>query len=163
MNAHVAWRACLTASVTDASPALGVGWWRAPTCDERLIVVRREDDGDRLRALDAGADTVWARVGWSMAVVRGGASFGDGYGEEVADDAAGGWRLVSVSTTPVLALASWAVVTLADRRGDRHGNHRDRVRLLAARFAAGEIGEQERRRRLAVLGDDQHRGLGARR
>jgi hypothetical protein len=73
----------------------------------------------------------------------------------------GGWLLVSVSTTLVLGLASWAVVRLAGRREDRHGNC-DLARLLAARFAAGQIGTAHRRR-LAILRDDEHRGLGARR
>jgi hypothetical protein len=73
----------------------------------------------------------------------------------------GGWLVVSLSTALVSGLASWAVVRLAGRRGDRHGT-RDRPRLLAARFAAGAIGAA-RRRRLAVLGDDEHSELGARR
>ena len=50
----------------------------------------------------------------------------------------GGGLLVSLSTALVSGLASWAVVRLASRRGDRHGT-RDRPRLLAARFAAGAI------------------------
>ena len=71
--------------------------------------------------------------------------------------------VVSLSTVLVLGLASWAVVRLAGRRGDWHGTRgRDRGRLLAARFAAGAIGAA-RRRRLAVLGDDEHGELGARR
>jgi len=73
----------------------------------------------------------------------------------------GGWLVVSLSTALVLGLASWAVVRLAGRRGDRHGN-RDRARPLAARCAAGAIGEAHRRQ-LSVLGDDEHRALGARR
>jgi hypothetical protein len=81
--------------------------------------------------------------------------------QEVADDGAGGWLVVSPSTALVLGLASWAVVRFAGRRGDRHGT-RDRGRLLAARFAVGVIGAA-RRRRLAVLGDHEHRALGARR
>ena len=74
----------------------------------------------------------------------------------------GRWLLVSVSRVLVSGLASWAVVVMfAGRRGDRHGT-RGRGRLLAARFAAGAIGAA-RRRRLAVLSDDEHRALGARR
>jgi hypothetical protein len=73
----------------------------------------------------------------------------------------GGWLLGSLSTALVLAIAIWAVVPLDDRRGDRHGNHRDLARPPAARFAAAAIGEQGRRRGLAVLGDDQDRELGA--
>jgi hypothetical protein len=73
----------------------------------------------------------------------------------------GGWLVVSLSTALVSGLASWAVVRLASRRGDRRGT-RDRPRLLAARFAEGAIGAA-RRRRLAVLGDDEHGELGARR
>jgi uncharacterized membrane protein len=74
----------------------------------------------------------------------------------------GGWLLVSVSTVLVLGLAVW-VVTLADRRGDRHSSHRDLARLQAARFAAGAIGEEKHRPGLAVLGEDEYRELGARR
>jgi hypothetical protein len=73
----------------------------------------------------------------------------------------GGWLVVSLSTALVLGLASWVVVRLAGRRADRHGT-RDRARPLAARFAAGAIGEAHLRR-LAVLDDDEHRALGARR
>jgi uncharacterized membrane protein (DUF2068 family) len=73
----------------------------------------------------------------------------------------GGGLVVSLSTALVLGLASWAVVRLASRRGDRHGT-RDRPRLLAARSAAGAIGAAHRRR-LAVLGDHEHGELGARR
>jgi hypothetical protein len=73
----------------------------------------------------------------------------------------GGGLVVSLSTALVLGLGSWAVVRLAGRRGDRHGN-RGRGRPLAARFAAGAIGAAHRRR-LSVLGDDEHRALGARR
>jgi hypothetical protein len=73
----------------------------------------------------------------------------------------GGGLVVSLSRVLVSGLASWAVVRLAGRRGDWHGT-RDRARLLAARFAAGAIGAA-RRRRLAVLGDHEHRALGARR
>jgi hypothetical protein len=88
------------------------------------------------------------------------ALFGDGYKEEVADDDAGGWLLVSVLGVLNVGLASWAVVTLADRRRDRRPGDRGRARLLAARFAAGAIGAAHRRR-LAVLGE--HRALEARR
>ena len=73
----------------------------------------------------------------------------------------GGGLVVSLSTALVSGLASWAVVRLASRRGDRHGT-RGRGRPLAARFAAGAIGAA-RRRRLSVLSDDEHRALGARR
>jgi hypothetical protein len=73
----------------------------------------------------------------------------------------GGGLVVSLSTALVSGLASWAVVRLASRRGDRHGN-RDRARPLAARFAAGAIGAAHRRR-LSVLGDHEHGALGARR
>jgi hypothetical protein len=69
---------------------------------------------------------------------------------------------VSVLGVLILGLASWAVVRLADRRGDRCASDRDRARLLAARFAAGAIGAAHGRR-LAVLGDGAHRKLGARR
>jgi hypothetical protein len=89
-------------------------------------------------------------------------SFGDGYKEEVADHDAGGWLPVSVLGVLILGLASWAVVMVADRRGDRHPSDRDRARLLAARFAAGAIGAAHRRR-LTVLGDGAHRALGPRR
>jgi hypothetical protein len=85
----------------------------------------------------------------------------DRWQQEVADDGARGGLVVSLSRVLVSGLASWAVVRLAGRRGDRHGT-RDRARLLAARFAAGAIGAA-RRRRLAVLGDHEHRALGARR
>ena len=73
----------------------------------------------------------------------------------------GGWLVVSLSTALVSGLASWAVVRLASRRGDRHGT-RGRGRPLAARFAAGAIGAAHRQR-LSVLSDDEHRALGARR
>jgi hypothetical protein len=63
--------------------------------------------------------------------------------QEVADDGAGGGLVVSVSTALVSGLASWAVVAVV-------------------RFAAGAIGAV-RRRRLAVLGDDEHGELAARR
>jgi hypothetical protein len=69
---------------------------------------------------------------------------------------------VSVLGVLIVGLASWAVVTLADRRGDRRPSDRDLARLLAARFAAGAVGAAHRRR-LSVLGDDEHRALGARR
>jgi hypothetical protein len=81
--------------------------------------------------------------------------------QEVADDGAGGWLVVSLSMALVLGLASWAVVRLAGRRGDRHGS-RDLPRPLTAWFAAGAIGAAHRRR-LAVLGDGEHGELGARR
>jgi hypothetical protein len=55
------------------------------------------------------------------------------------------------------------VVTLADRRGDRHSSDRDLARLPAARFAAGAIGEEKHRPGLAVLCEDEYRELGARR
>jgi len=84
-----------------------------------------------------------------------------GDGEEVAEDD-GGWLLVSVSTV-VLGPALWAVVTLADRGGDRHGSDHDPARPLAARFAAGAIGVEDHRRRLAVPCDDERRELAARR
>jgi hypothetical protein len=48
------------------------------------------------------------------------------------------------------------------RRRDRHGNDHDRARLLAARFAAGKLGDEKHRPRLAVLGDDEHCELGVR-
>jgi len=73
----------------------------------------------------------------------------------------GGGLVVSLSTALVSGLASWAVVRLAGRRGDRHGT-RDRGRPLAARFAAGVIGAAQRRR-LSLLGDHEHGELGARR
>jgi hypothetical protein len=74
----------------------------------------------------------------------------------------GRWLLVSVSRVLVSGLASRAVVVMfAGRRRDRHGN-RDRGRPLTAWFAAGAIGAAHRRW-LAVLGDDEHGELGARR
>ena len=87
-------------------------------------------------------------------------SFGDGYKEQVADNDAGGWLLVSVLGVLILGLAIWAVVMVADRRGDWYASDHDRARLLAARFAAGAVGAASRRW-LAVLGE--HRALGARR
>jgi hypothetical protein len=74
----------------------------------------------------------------------------------------GGWLLMSLSMATVVGLAIWAVVTPADRRGDQHTSDRDRARLLVAGCAAGESG-QVHWRRLTVLGDDEHRELGARR
>jgi len=74
----------------------------------------------------------------------------------------GGWLLVSLSTATVVGLAIWAVVTPADRRGDHHTSDRDLARLLVAGCAAGESG-QVLRRRLTVLGDDEHRELGTQR
>lgn len=71
-----------------------------------------------------------------------------------------GWLLVSMAT--VVGLAIWAAVTPADRRGDRHTSDRDLARLLVAGCAVGESG-QVLRRRLTVLGDDEHRKWGARR
>jgi hypothetical protein len=90
------------------------------------------------------------------------ALLGDGYEEEGADDDAGGWLVVSVLAVLILGLASWAVVRLAGRRGDRHASDHALTRPLAARCAAGAIGAAQRRR-LAVLGDHDRRGLGARR
>jgi hypothetical protein len=82
--------------------------------------------------------------------------------QEVADDGAGGWLLVSLSRVPISGLASWAVVVrFAGRRGDRHTSDRELARLLAAWFAAGAVGAAHRRR-LSVLGDHEHRALGAR-
>ena len=69
---------------------------------------------------------------------------------------------MSVLGVLIAGLAIWAVVVMfAGRRGDRHGD-RGRGRLLAAWFAEGAIGAAHRRR-LAVLGDDEHGELGARR
>ena len=74
----------------------------------------------------------------------------------------GGWLLVSLSAATVVGLAIWAVVMPADRRGDQHTSDRDLARLLVAGCAAGESG-QVHRRRLTVLGDDEHRELGTQR
>jgi hypothetical protein len=70
--------------------------------------------------------------------------------------------MVSGRRSPTMMPGGWLLVSLPTaRRGDRHSNDGDRARLLAARFAAGKLGEEEHRLRLAVLGDDKDRELGA--
>ena len=72
----------------------------------------------------------------------------------------GGWLAMTLGSLAFWALVFWAVVTLvrSDRRKREPAGPED---IVAARFAAGEIDEDEYRRRLQALRSPS--GLGERR
>jgi putative membrane protein len=64
-----------------------------------------------------------------------------------------GWLAMSVTMLAFWGVVAWAVVGLFRRTGE--SELRNPEAFLAERFAKGEIDEDEYRRRLEVLRDDQ--------
>lgn len=62
----------------------------------------------------------------------------------------GGWLLMMLSMVVFWGLVIWAIVAIF-RPGHRSGSRRDAEQLLAERFAAGQIDEQEYLSRLETL------------
>ena len=70
----------------------------------------------------------------------------------------GAWTVMMLGSVAFWALVIWAVVALV-RGGDAGTEPRaDPEQILAARFAAGEINEDEYRRRLDALRSAAHAG-----
>lgn len=62
-----------------------------------------------------------------------------------------GWLLMTLSMLGFWGLVIWGIVALFRRSGDSRHDRPDPQRLLAERFARGEIDEQEYQRRLQTL------------
>ncbi len=62
-----------------------------------------------------------------------------------------GWLLMMFSMVAFWGLLIWGIVALFRRSGDGRPERPDPERILAERFAAGEIDEEEYRRRLDTL------------
>ena len=67
----------------------------------------------------------------------------------------GGWLVMSAAMIAIWAVVIWVLFTLVRGNGST-SDHRDPdpERILAARFAAGEIDDEEYHRRLATLHGD---------
>ena len=62
-----------------------------------------------------------------------------------------GWALMSFSMVAFWGLVIWGIVALFHRSGDGGRDRPNPERILAERFAAGEIDEEEYHRRLQTL------------
>jgi len=62
-----------------------------------------------------------------------------------------GWVLMSLSMVGFWGLVIWGIVALFRRSGDGRRERPDPEQILAERFAAGEIDEEEYHRRLQTL------------
>jgi putative membrane protein len=62
-----------------------------------------------------------------------------------------GWVVMSLSMVAFWGLLIWGIVALFRRPSDGRGGRPDPERILAERFAAGEIDEEEYHRRLETL------------
>jgi putative membrane protein len=62
-----------------------------------------------------------------------------------------GWALMSFSMVAFWGLVIWGIVALFRRPGDGRPERPDPERILAERFARGEIDEEEYHRRLQTL------------
>ncbi len=74
-----------------------------------------------------------------------------------------GWALMSLSMLVFWGLVIWGVVALFRRSGDGRPERQERPdpeRVLAERFAAGEIDEEEYHRRLQTLRSANGRSAG---
>ena len=63
-----------------------------------------------------------------------------------------GWVLMTLTMLGFWGLVIWGIVALFRRSGDTHHERPAPEQILAERFAAGEIDEQEYQRRLQTLG-----------
>jgi putative membrane protein len=62
-----------------------------------------------------------------------------------------GWVLMSLTMVGFWGLVIWGIVALFRRGGDSRPERPDPERILAERFASGEIDEEEYHRRLQTL------------
>jgi len=70
------------------------------------------------------------------------------------------WVLMSLMMFGFWGLLIWGIVALFRRSGDGGRDRPDPERILAERFAAGEIDEEEYNRRLQTLRSSNRRPVG---